>query len=338
VILVTGGTGFIGRHLVARLRAAEPAADVRLLSRRPLAAAEPGIELVGDVTEPADVDRAMAGASVVYHLAGRVSRNPADAAQLYRLHVEGTRNVCWAARVHRPSRLVVVSTSGILAVSEIPTVHDEGSGYKVELVGRWPYYASKLFAEKLALDAAARFDLPLVVVNPSLVLGPGGGPESTNRDVALFLAGRIPVIPRGGLSFVDVRDLATALVAAARVGRPGERYLLGAANWTFRELAGWLSRLSGAPVPRLHAPSTPLVLAGTRVLRPLLGLAGRAFEPDDVSIDLSAHFWYVDASKARAELGFRPRDPVETLRDTTNDLRRSDLVDSEPGGEGEPRP
>ena len=321
-VLVTGGSGFIGRHLVAQLRAAEPDWQVRLLSRRPLPDAASGVEVeLGDVTEPADVERAMAGVDLVYHLAGRVSRDPADAAELFRLHVEGTRSVCAAAQRHRPRRLVLVSTSGTVAVSRAPRVHDERSGYQVELLGRWPYYASKLFAEKLALNAATRFELPLVILNPSLVLGPGGGPESSNRDIALFLSGRVRAVPRGGLSFVDVRDVAAALVAAARAGRPGQRYLLGGANWTFRELAACLARLSGVPAPRFRAPATPLALAGARALRPLLRLAGTTFEPDDVSIELSAHFWYLDASKARAELDFRPRDPVETLRDTLDHLR-----------------
>jgi dihydroflavonol-4-reductase len=324
-VLVTGATGFVGRHLVAQIAAAEPETRLRLLCRRGgVWDRDPSVEVFrGDLTEPASLDQALDGVEQVYHLAGRVSHDPGDRWTLYRTNLEGTRKLCAAAARHGAPRIVHVSTSGATAVSRRPRVHDERSGYQHELVGAWPYYLSKLFAEKVCLTYARRGELPIVVASPSLILGPGGGPTSTNSLVALFLKGRIPAVPRGGLNFVDVRDAAAGLILAMRAGRPGERYLLGGPNWTFGEFLGHLARLSGRPLPRLSAsPPLPLMRAGVWVLQTTLPLLGRRSEIDDVGLAMSALFWYVDSSKARSELGFRPREPDQTLRDTIEDLRR----------------
>lgn len=321
-ILVTGSTGFLGKHLVEQLRRAEPDARLRLLSRGPTPwGNDPQIEVFhGDITSPDDVFKAAEGVDEIYHLAGVVSRDPKDTSLLYRTHVEGTRNICEAARKSARACVVVVSSSGTIAVSRDPVVHDENAGYKHEVVGEWPYYLSKIFAEKLALEYARDLRVPIAVVNPSLVLGPGDDRNSSTRDVALFLEGQIPAIPRGGLNFVDARDVAAGLISAMRQGKPGERYLLGGPNWTFRQLIETVARISGRRPPKLQ-PSLKFSLVSARLLRRLYPLVGRRFRLDDDSIKMGSLFWYCDSSKARAELGFAARDPEETLRDTVDDLR-----------------
>ena len=102
-------------------------------------------------------------------------------------------------------------------------------------------------------------------------------------------------------------------------GRPGQRYLLAGANWTFRELIETVARISGRRAPRLHA-SEPLSLVSARLLRHLFPVLGKEFRLDDSSIQMASYFWYCDSGKARAELGFQSRDPVVTLRDTVEDL------------------
>jgi len=321
-VLVTGGTGFLGRHLVAHLRRTEPETRLRLLRR---ASNPPGhdgaVEVVrGDVTDAASVCRAMDGVDQVYHLAGLVSRRPSDRAALFASHVEGARNICAAAVRHRPERLMVVSTSGTIAVSRRPVLHDERAAYPYTLVSRWPYYLSKIFAEKLALQATAEHGLPIVVVNPTLVLGPCGGPASTNAMIAPFLDARLPFVPRGGSSFVDVRDVAAMLPVAATRGRVGQRYLLTAANVSFRELASRLAALDGRPARCLPVLPTALVRDAARVLKLLPPVAQRVlFDP--AGLEMSTCFWYADGSKARTELGFVPRDPSETLAAAIRDLQ-----------------
>jgi dihydroflavonol-4-reductase len=322
-ILVTGSTGFLGGHLVEQLSAAEPEAQLRLLSRRASRwDQDDRVAIVrGDITSPEDVSRAVAGATEVYHLAGLVSRDPRQADQLYRVHVEGTRNVCEAARHHGIARLLHVSSSGTIAVSREPVVHDEKSGYKHDVVGQWPYYLSKIFSEKLALSYFEQERLSVVVVNPSLLLGPGDEHGSSTGDVRWFLEGQIQALPLGGMSFVDARDAAAGLIAAMRQGRGGERYLLGGPNWTFREIIHVVAELSGRKAPKLQLPVWAS-LAGAATMRHAYPLAGKKFELDEASVRMSALFWYCDSGKAQRELGFTSRDPHETLRDTIADLRR----------------
>ena len=328
-IVITGGTGFLGKHLVAQLRQAEPTARLRILCRGALpwdrAAPAADLELVrGNITAKEDVFRAAAGVSEIYHLAGVVSRNPHKKWLLYQTHVEGTRNICEAALKHGAGKVVVVSSSGTIAVSRDPAVHNENSGYKHERVGGWPYYLSKIFAEKLASGYFREHRLPVVVVNPSLLLGPGDDRRSSTRDVALFLERQIMAVPLGGLNFVDARDAAAGLISAMRLGKAGERYLLGGVNWSFAEFIHHLSEVSGVRAPRVR-PSLQLSLVSAQLLRRTLPLVGKSFQLDDVSIKMSALFWYCDSTKARTELGFKTRDPIETLRDTVEDLRaRSD--------------
>ncbi len=122
-------------------------------------------------------------------------------------------------------RVVLTSTSGTLAVSRDPArIDDEVSGSALEFISSWPYYRTKYFAEQLALEHS-RPDFEIVVINPSLLLGPGDLRESSTADVRRFVEGAFAVTPRGGLALVDVRDAAEGAVLAAEKGRAGERYI-----------------------------------------------------------------------------------------------------------------
>jgi dihydroflavonol-4-reductase len=321
-VLVTGATGFLGGHLIERLKAG--GARLRLLARGPTPwDRDADVEIArGDIISADDVANAMRDASEVYHLAGYVSRDPKQAYDLHRVHVEGARNICEAALIHRPRRIVLVSSSGTIAVSPEPTVHDETSGYKHEVVGEWAYYLSKIFAEKLALSYFERHGLDIVVSNPALLLGPGDERQSSTGDVALFLRGEMLGIPPGGMSFVDARDVAQGLIAAMRSGRAGERYLMGGVNWSFRKLIEVVAGISGVKPPRLALPQS-VALWSARLVRGGAAAIGKPFQGlDDATVKMAGLFWYCDSSKARSELGFHARDPLETLKDTVRDLRK----------------
>ncbi len=319
-VAVTGATGFLGGHLVERLL--EAGHEVTALARGDAQAlARRGVRLVkGELPDAAAAAELAKGADALVHLAGRVSRDPTDGPAMYRLHVEGTRLLLDAALAAKVGRVVLASSSGTIGVSREERVATEADDYPVETVGRWPYYLSKIYEEKLALRYQREKGLPLVCLNPSLMLGPGDERLSSVGDVWKFLHRDIPAMPTGGLSFVDVRDAAAAFEAALDRGRPGERYLLGGANMPFTEFFGRLSRLTGVPPPRLRLPSRVNVF-GAELLERWSRFRGVEPPIDRASVEMGEHWFYVDSDKARDELGFAPRDPQETLRDTVRWLQ-----------------
>ena len=170
---------------------------------------------------------------------------------MYAVHVDGTRLLCEAAAHAGVKRIVMASTSGTVAVSRrADDIADEDTPTPVELVSRWPYYASKLYQEETARRACGD-KVELVTVNPSLLLGPGDDRLSSTRPVLQFLAREIALMPAGGLNVVDARDVAALLPVAMARGTAGARYLLGAVNWTFAEFFGRLERLTKIAAPKL---------------------------------------------------------------------------------------
>ncbi|BDG01920.1 NAD-dependent epimerase/dehydratase family protein [Anaeromyxobacter oryzae] len=314
-LLVTGGTGFLGTALVPIL--AGEGHRLRLLQRSAAADAERlGAEVVRAAIGDADAIRAaLDGVEAVVHLAGQVSFDPGDPARLYDLHVQGTRRLLEASAAAGVKRVVLASSSGTIAVSRDDRIATEADPYPFDVVGGWPYYLSKIYQEKAALRIQRDTGLPVVVLNPSLLLGPGDARLSSTDVVFKFMERRIPAMPSGGLSFVDVRDAAAAFAAALVRGRPGERYLLGGANMSFRELFGRLERLTGVPAPRVALPSRVNV-AGVRLLEKLSAWRGAEAPIDARSVEMGEHFWYCASTRAEEELGFVARDPQETLFET----------------------
>ncbi len=320
--LVTGATGFLGGNLVHGLCArghtvVAMARSVLRVRENPLVSA-----VVGDVTEADSLSESFTDCAGVFHCAGKVSRDPNDTEALWRAHVVGTRNVLDAARTAGVRRVVVASTSGTVGISERPNHHAREDDPTPEaLIQRFPYYRTKLYAEREALGRNTS-DLEVLSVNPSLLLGPGDRQGSSTGDVQLFLDAKIPAVPAGGISFVDARDAAEAMILAMDHGTPGRRYLAGAANLTMRDFLGKLSRVSGVPSPVLPMPSSrALVALGARWITHAADFVGVTPLVDPVSAEMAQLYWYVDSTRAETELGWTPRDPMETLADTVRDLR-----------------
>ncbi len=324
-ILITGGTGFLGTHIVEQLLEAGEKNLRVMASRVPEWMAHAGVEpMEGSVTKPDDLARACQNVSAILHLAGKVSRDNSDASAMNKVHLDGTRLLCEAAKETGVKTMVLASSSGTIAVSETEEILDETFPAPVEIISRWAYYASKYYQERTAL---ANFDgdgRKLVILNPSLLLGPGDERLSSTKPVLDFLGRKIPYCPSGGLSFVDARDAAAAFIATLEKGKHQEKYLLGAANMKFAQFFGRLERLSGVASPSLRVPKQ-LAMTATSLVASMYKNWNKQPPVEKSEVEQAEHFWYFDSSKAVEELGFAPRDPQETLNDTVAYLRQNFL-------------
>ncbi|MBP7416793.1 MAG: NAD-dependent epimerase/dehydratase family protein [Pyrinomonadaceae bacterium] len=324
-ILITGGTGFLGTHIVQNFLAYGEKNLKVMASSVPEWMKDAGIKAVeGSVTDRDDVAKACKNVSAIFHLAGKVSRDNDDAAAMNKIHLEGTRILCEAAKEAGVQTMVLASSSGTLAVSEDGQIVDETFPPPIEILTRWAYYASKYYQERASIENFDGDGRKLVIMNPSLLLGPDDERLSSTKPVLDFLARKIPYTPSGGLNFVDARDAAAAFIAALEKGNHQEKYLLGAANMTFEQFFGRLERLSDVAAPALKVPKK-LAMAGSSMISSIYKHWGKTSPVAPNEVEQAEYFWYFDSSKAVEELGFEPRDPQETLNDTIIYLREAFL-------------
>jgi len=324
-ILITGGTGFLGTHIVRQFLAAGETNLKVMASRVPEWMKDAGCKAVeGSVTDQETVTKAVKNVSAIFHLAGKVSRDNGDAMSMNNIHLQGTRILCEAATEAGVQTMVLASSSGTIAVSEDEQIVDETFPQPVEILTRWAYYASKYYQERAALENFKADGQKLVIMNPSLLLGPDDERLSSTKPVLDFLGRKIPYSPSGGLNFVDARDAAAAFIAALEKGRHQEKYLLGAANMTFEQFFGRLARLSGVSAPMLKVPKR-LAMAGSSMISSIYKNWGKTSPVMPNEVEQAEYFWYFDSAKAEEELSFAPRDPQETLQDTITYLRENVL-------------
>jgi dihydroflavonol-4-reductase len=315
-VLVTGGTGFIGGAVVRELAARGHA--VRVLCRPASSAeraAEVGAEVVrGELTDAAAVRGALAGCEAVVHAAGRVLLRPAVEHELRIANVDTVEVVLGEALAAGVARAVFTSSTAVLGGGRTPAVLDERSAGNAESLGI-PYFTAKLEGERRALAISGR-GLPLVVLRPSFVLGPGDVHGSSAGMVVALARRRVPGYVEGGASFCDVRDVARAHAEALERGRPGEIYTLGGHNLTTTEMVTRVCELSGAPVPRKMPFSAALAISAAEEIT--AGLQKRRPSMTRDLVRAAALYTFASSDKARAELAYaiRPFDEmvIETLR------------------------
>ena len=324
-ILITGGTGFLGAHLVRQFLDAG-AKNLRVMaSSVPEWMTDAGVEpFAGSVTRKEDVAQATRNCEAIYHLAGKVSFAYEGAAEMNKIHVEGTRLLCEAAKENKVKNFILASSSGTSAITDDGEVTDETYPQPVEILTKWAYYASKYYQEKTALRAFQDKGERLVILNPSLLLGEGDERLSSTKIVLDFMAQKLPITPTGGVNFVDARDAAGAFLSALDKGSHGERYLLGAVNWTVTEFFGRLERLSGVRAPMFSVPKR-VAIAGSNFISSLYKTFDKPAPFEASEVEMGEYFWYFDSSKAEEELGFTTRDPMETLQDTISYLKENFL-------------
>jgi len=314
-VCVTGGTGFLGWHIARLLLPL--AGHVRVLGLKPgsqaLADRFQGLDCVyADILDAAAVRAAVTDRDVLFHAAGPVGVWGAALAQMHEIHVRGTRNVLEAL----PAGARLVHTSSVVAIgaSRERAALTEASPFRLENL-KVDYVHAKRAAEDLVLAAAER-GVDAVVVNPGYLVGPEDYEASVmGRFCLRCWQGKVPLVPPGGMNFVDVRDAALGHLLAAEKGARGLRYILGGENLLMTEFVRALAKARGMPARAVRMPVWLNVLAACVAEAHSL-LTGREPYPSFQHVRLARYYWHYSSVRARAELGYGTRPLEQTLADT----------------------
>jgi dihydroflavonol-4-reductase len=332
-LLVTGASGFVGRHLLEANAARSAPRPVLALVRDPTeweradwTAGLRDVSVVrGSVTEPASWTPGLPALGGIAHLAAvvRHTRYETGADDMRCVNVDGALAMVRLAAAQR-CRLVIVSTSGTVACfRSAHEAADEKSSFCEATVGAWPYYASKIEMERRARALADERGVDLVFVRPPILLGPGDHRYRSTSNVLKAIRRTLPFVIQGGIAFSDVRDAAAGLLAALERPDPQPIYHLPGHACGIDDFFAQIEELSGVPGPRWTLPYRPAHVLASLVEGAGARLLGKPphLLPDPVVVEMAAHHWAVRSLYAEADLGVQLRPARDTLGDTIQWLR-----------------
>jgi dihydroflavonol-4-reductase len=323
-VLVTGASGHIGAHVIRHLLAQGRRVRAFVRPTSNLKGLE-GLEVElarGDVLDRASLEAALRGCTAVYHLAAVVAEWSHKPEVILRTAVDGTANMLQAVAA-RSGIERVVYTSSVAAVGMTRSRREPRNESHYNTEDLTHYSVAKTRAEHLAKELADRHGIPLVIVNPAVVLGPlDYRPTPATQVVVRYLKYRLPFYVDAGANLVHVDDVARGHLLAEAHGKLGERYILSGENLTVLELFSMLARLVGRRPPQLEVGQHTLgalgwaaeMLARLRGKPPLVTRARAR--------SLVGRYGFYDASKARRELGYTSRPARETLADAVQWVRQ----------------
>ena len=316
-ILVTGATGFVGSAVARRL--VQHGLEVRVLvrpgsDRRNIDGLDVDVA-TGDLADRDSLERAAKGCAALFHVAADYRLWTRDPQGMFATNVDGTRDVLRAAAEAGATRIVYTSSVAVLGLRAAGDPADEETPVAfADMIG--PYKQSKFRAEAEVRRLVADEGIPVVIVNPSMPVGPGDvKPTPTGRMIVEAASGRVPAYVDSGLNVVHVDDVATGHLLAFERGEVGERYVIGGEDMSLRDILCSVTAAAGRQPPRLRLPHgavLPVAYAAEAWSR-LTG--GR--EPF-VTVDgvrMARKRMYYSSAKARRTLGYNPGPALGALSD-----------------------
>ncbi|QEL17367.1 NAD-dependent epimerase/dehydratase family protein [Limnoglobus roseus] len=312
--IVTGGGGFIGRHLVQFLTARGE--SVRVVEKPGVSVThQPDVEVVfADIRDRTAIRNAMCGARRVYHLAANPQLWTRRRGHFRQVNYLGTVNVLDEALAAGAERVLHCSTESILTrATQTAAIAEDQEVSLDDVIG--PYCRSKFFAERYARRLANE-GKPVVIVNPTLPIGPGDTGLSPPTQMVLDCCrGKRSAYLEADLNLIDVRDVARGMALAMNHGQPGKRYLLGAENWSVKRVFDLLADECGLPRPKWAVPY-PVALVAAYVSEFVADVFTGTMPAASVTgVKLTQRTMTFDASRSLNELGLKPRPVRESLRE-----------------------
>jgi nucleoside-diphosphate-sugar epimerase len=328
--LITGATGFLGRHVLQALRREAPEARLVVLARdsaswnsQPWRAEAGDVDVVkGSLLHIEDWkdDPRLSRLDGIFHLAAIVKHSRSDPDQMVRTNVQGTLSMVRLA-AEKKCRLLFASSSGTVSCADNSDhLADEDAPYCESQVRDWPYYSSKILAERESRKLSDELGVEMIVFRPPVILGPGDHRFRSTGHLLRLLRHRLPFILDGEMHFVDVRDTANAMVRAMLHANPHPVYHLKGTVSTLDEFFRMAAKEAGITPSWRILPTRFLWY-----LARLNELTGRRLQvvPDPVVIEMASQHWGISSRYAESDLGYRSRPPEETLADTVKWMREN---------------
>lgn len=313
-VFVTGGNGFIGAHLVAKLRARGD--EVICLLRDPAKAKDlrqTGAQVVkGDITDPDSMRAAMRGADAVFHLAGLYKFGPKFIPQMRAINVDGARNVLTMAAELGVPKIIHTSTIGVFGNTHGEVVDESYFCDKPELVSE--YEITKWEAHYEVAEPLQKQGAPLIVLQPGAVMG--AGDPSPHTQVMDFYLRRFPLGfgAKSGITVVHVDDCAEGHIQAVERGKPGEAYIISGEPVTYKQMQEHWYKLCGIPAAKIWLPAW--MVAFNQKLLNLNESVGIHLPISAESLhSMQDYTFWAKSDKAHREIGFRTRPIDDTFRE-----------------------
>lgn len=325
-VLVTGANGFLGSWLTRALvaRGHEVYALVRAQSDLSELAGIGCQYIYGDITDLDSLYKAFTNIDTVFHTAGLIAYKKSQRAKMEKANVFGTANVIDACLTKKVRRLVYISS--VVAVGAGFTAEqilNEESPYNVKPLNLG-YFETKRAAEKLVLEAHQNKNLDCVILNPSTIYGEGDAKKGSRGTQLKVAQGRFKFFTSGGVSIVAVEDVVNAILAAWDKGRSGERYILSGENITIESLFRLIAEEAGVQPPHRKIPNWVLFALG-RLGDAMESLGMKGSLSTENAWTATLYHWF-DNSKAKSELGFKPRPARDAIRNSVSWMKKNGLL------------
>ena len=255
---------------------------------------------------------------VIFHLAGMVKHTYHQDDTIYTVNVNMTLDLIDVADQYG-ARVIFASSSGVQHChTSIKDEPSESATYS-PIATKWPYYDSKIRAEKHGIQKAQQLGVSFISMRSSMMLGPGDVKKRSTQQVHKFLLGKQTICTSGGIDFVDVRDVAKVFVAAIDVEEKYATYNLTGTKMTIKQFFKILESLTTIPAPKTFIPAF-LISPAKMVDEFVAQFTGKELLPDKVVVEMVQHYWQSNSAKATTELGFEVRPYKETLQATIDYL------------------
>ncbi len=322
-VLVTGASGFIGSHLVAKL--VERGYEVACLVREPEKVPElkmEGVRLVkGDLTSEAAMRPAMQGAEAVFHLAGWYAVGARDEQRMRAINVDGARTVLELAAHLGVPKILHTSTVGVFGNTRGQLVDESFRAPKHEMTSS--YERTKWEAQYEVAEPLQRRGAPVIIVQPGGVTGAGDhAPHVMLFEMFLH---RTPVMlgAKSGITFAHVDDIADGHVLAFERGKPGETYVIAGQALTYKQIFEMCEKITDIRATKLWMPGW-----GAAGMSKIVGAMERlgmhmSFSSEALAT-MNDYTYWASADKAVRELGWRRRATEETFKDLLSYLQKAE--------------